>query len=60
MTEPYDIAIIGSGPGGTTAALRASQLGLRSVVIERGTHPRFHVGESFLPQTLELLRSLGL
>ena len=60
MIEPYDIAIIGSGPGGTTAALRASQLGLRSVVIERGTHPRFHVGESFLPQTLELLRSLGL
>jgi pyruvate/2-oxoglutarate dehydrogenase complex dihydrolipoamide dehydrogenase (E3) component len=32
---PYDIAIIGAGPGGYVAAIRAAQLGLRVVCIER-------------------------
>jgi dihydrolipoamide dehydrogenase len=31
----YDVAIIGSGPGGYVAAIRAGQLGLKTVVIER-------------------------
>ena len=34
---PFDVAIIGSGPGGYVAAIRASQLGLRTAVIERDT-----------------------
>src|SRR5690349_4067382 len=39
MTQeaPYDVAIIGSGPGGYVAAIRAGQLGLKTVVIERDT-----------------------
>jgi dihydrolipoamide dehydrogenase len=39
MTESYDIAVIGSGPGGYVAALKAAQLGVRTAVIER--HPFF-------------------
>lgn len=36
MTETtYDVAIIGAGPGGYVAAIRAAQLGLNTVVIER-------------------------
>jgi len=35
MTEPYDVLIIGGGPGGYVAAIRAAQLGLRTAVIER-------------------------
>ncbi len=31
----YDVIVIGSGPGGYVAAIRASQLGLRTVVVER-------------------------
>jgi len=31
----YDVAIIGSGPGGYVAAIRASELGLKTVVIEK-------------------------
>lgn len=31
----YDIIIIGSGPGGYVAAIRASQLGLKTAVVER-------------------------
>lgn len=34
-TEHYDIAIIGGGPGGYVAAIRAAQLGKKTVVIER-------------------------
>jgi dihydrolipoamide dehydrogenase len=32
---PFDVAIVGAGPGGYVAAIRASQLGLKTVVIER-------------------------
>ena len=31
----YDVAVVGAGPGGYVAAIRAAQLGLRAVVIER-------------------------
>jgi dihydrolipoamide dehydrogenase len=31
----YDVAIIGSGPGGYTAAIRAGQLGLKTALIEK-------------------------
>ena len=34
-TDPYDIIIIGGGPGGYTAGVRAAQLGLQACVIER-------------------------
>src|SRR5580693_2815450 len=36
MTESsYDCIVIGSGPGGYVAAIRATQLGLRTAVVER-------------------------
>jgi dihydrolipoyl dehydrogenase len=35
MAEKYDLIIIGSGPGGYTAAIRAAQLGLKTAIIER-------------------------
>ena len=31
----YDVLIIGGGPGGYVAAIRAAQLGLRTAVVER-------------------------
>ena len=35
MAEPYDVIVIGAGPGGYVAAIRAAQLGLRAAVVER-------------------------
>ena len=31
----YDIIVIGSGPGGYVAAIRASQLGLKTAIVEK-------------------------
>nr|CAH7762815.1 unnamed protein product [Callosobruchus chinensis] len=31
----YDITVIGSGPGGYIAAIRAAQLGLKTAIVER-------------------------
>ncbi|KKK38192.1 dihydrolipoamide dehydrogenase [Mesobacillus campisalis] len=36
MVEEYDVVIIGGGPGGYVAAIRASQLGLKTAVVEKG------------------------
>ncbi len=35
MTESYDVVIIGGGPGGYVAAIRAAQLGLRTACVEK-------------------------
>jgi dihydrolipoamide dehydrogenase len=35
MAESYDIIIVGSGPGGYVAAIRAAQLGLKAAVVEK-------------------------
>lgn len=35
--EPYDVVVIGTGPGGEGAAMQASKGGLRVAVVERHT-----------------------
>ena len=35
MPEPYDLVVIGAGPGGYVGAIRAAQLGLRAAIVER-------------------------
>lgn len=35
MADPYDVIVIGGGPGGYVAAIRAAQLGKRTAVVER-------------------------
>ncbi len=34
MAKTFDVAVIGAGPGGYTAAIRAAQLGLNTVCID--------------------------
>ena len=35
MAEQYDVIVLGSGPGGYVAAIRAAQLGLKTAIVER-------------------------
>ena len=35
MSERYDLVVLGGGPGGYTAAIRAAQLGMRTALVER-------------------------
>lgn len=44
-----DIAILGAGFGGSLTALLIKQRGLKPLLIERGAHPRFALGESATP-----------
>ena len=51
MTDDcYDAAIIGGGPAGSTAATLLARAGRRVIVFERDKFPRFHIGESLLPE----------
>ena len=58
--ENYDVAIIGGGPAGSTAATLLSKAGRRVIVLERDKFPRFHIGESLLPFSMETFTRLGI
>ena len=59
MTADADLAIIGSGFGGSLLAMIAARLGLRTILIERGHHPRFAIGESASPLAGVVLEQLA-
>jgi tetracycline 7-halogenase / FADH2 O2-dependent halogenase len=54
-----DLAIIGSGFGGSLLAMIARRLGYRVTLIERGRHPRFAIGESASPLAGVLIEQLA-
>jgi FADH2-dependent halogenase len=60
MSEAYDVAIVGGGPAGSTAAALLARAGRRVVVLEREKFPRFHIGESLLPFSMQAFTRLGL
>ena len=57
--EKFDVAILGSGIGGATLATILGRQGFRVLLLEKGTHPRFAVGEAMQPQSSMLLWILG-
>lgn len=59
MKASFDIAVIGSGFGGSLIALIAKRLGRSVVLIERDKHPRFAIGESSTPLANLLLEELA-
>jgi flavin-dependent dehydrogenase len=60
MVSNPDVAIIGGGPAGSVAAILLARAGRRVVLCEKETFPRFKIGESLLPHSLELFDKLGV
>jgi flavin-dependent dehydrogenase len=60
VTTRADVAIVGGGPGGATAAMFLLKEGVRPLIIERDDFPRYHIGESMSGEVAGIIRELGL
>jgi flavin-dependent dehydrogenase len=55
-----DVLILGGGPAGATSAMCLAREGIRPVIVERESFPRYHIGESMTGECGLVLRTLGL
>jgi halogenation protein CepH len=59
--EQFDVVVVGGGPGGSTLASLVSMQGHRALLLEKETFPRYQIGESLLPSTVQgICRMLGV
>ena len=59
-SSEVDVIVIGGGPAGSTAATLIAQQGYKVALFEREHFPRFHIGESLIPQTYCVLKRLNM
>jgi flavin-dependent dehydrogenase len=55
-----DVIVIGGGPAGSTASTLLAQHQVRVALFERERFPRFHIGESLIPETYWVLERLNM
>src|SRR5262245_39304850 len=55
-----DVVVIGGGPAGSTISTLMAQQGVNVALFERERFPRFHIGESLIPETYWVLKRLGM
>src|SRR5438046_7964106 len=55
-----DVLIIGGGPGGSATAMFLLNEGIKPIIVEAETFPRYHIGESMTGAGGKVLRDLGL
>lgn len=60
MNSAADVVVIGGGPGGSVCAAQLARHGRSTIVLERAAFPRFHLGESLLPQSLVVFEEIGV
>ena len=60
MRDSSDVVVIGGGPAGSTVSTLIAQRGFQVQLFERERFPRFHIGESLIPETYWVLERLGM
>ena len=60
MSDGPDVVVIGGGPAGSTVSTLLAQQGVRVELFERERFPRFHIGESLIPETYWVLKRLNM
>lgn len=55
-----DVIVIGGGPAGSATSTLIAQQGFRVQLFERERFPRFHIGESLIPETYWVLKRLNM
>jgi flavin-dependent dehydrogenase len=60
FTSNPDVVVIGGGPAGSTVSALIAQHGYKVQLFEREHFPRFHIGESLIPETYWVLKRLGM
>src|SRR6201985_1191542 len=60
MSQEFDVAVIGAGPAGSSAGTLLAQAGRSVVIFDKEKFPRFRVGESMLPASLNTLERMGV
>ncbi len=55
-----EVVVIGGGPAGSTTSTLIARQGHRVELFERERFPRFHIGESLIPETYPVLERLGM
>ncbi|OLR94848.1 NAD(P)/FAD-dependent oxidoreductase [Actinokineospora bangkokensis] len=58
--ELYDVVVIGGGPGGSMTGTLLTDYGKRVLILEAERFPRYHIGESLLSGTAELMKRIGV
>src|SRR2546421_11734379 len=55
-----DVVVIGGGPAGSAVSTLIAQQGYKVRLFEREKFPRFHIGESLIPDTYWVLKRLNM
>src|SRR5687768_9382056 len=58
--DTYDCVVIGGGPAGSTVGTLLADRGRRTLILERTKFPRFHIGESLMPETYWTFKRIGM